>query len=243
MATNATNITDPLSEEILHSRWLGISVDSSNREEYLKVKGVDKFDTVIKNIEKLVYMRRMTNSKVDIAYKMLLLPENLSSIYSACKLAKKLGVQDFHVRPVDYERPDIPAHQKLPLNVELIEEQFAKCHEEETSEFRVFTVTHKFNASLHVKHDFTRCLATPLVIPILSDGNSYLCIDKKMDKAFKLGSCVPDPYAILTWWGSEEHRNLIKSVNISQCSRCTWSQYNRQIENAVLQDKMCLAFP
>lgn len=115
--------------------------------------------------------------------------------------------------------------------------------EEETEDFRVYTVTHKFSPDFHVKHDFTKCLATPLVIPILQDGNAYLCVDRKMERPYKLGSCYPDPESILSWWGSDYHRDIVKSVDTGLCSRCTWSEYNRQIEEVVLQDGMCLSFP
>ena len=180
---------------------------------------------------------------MDLCFQFLLLPENMYSILGACKLAKELGVQDFHVRPVDFERSDIQGSKKLEFDIPRIEEQFARCHEEETQDFRVYTVTHKFDRQYHVKHDFSRCLATPLLIPILTDGNAYLCVDKKMEAKFKLGSCYPAPEHILDWWGSDKHRELIKNVNINQCSRCTFGQYNAQIENVVLKDGMCLAFP
>ena len=131
----------------------------------------------------------------------------------------------------------------LEFDIKKIGEQFVKCHELEDENFKVFTVTHKFDQSFHVKHDFEQCLATPLVIPILSDGNAYYCVDKKMENKFKLGSCYPDPARILEWWGSDRHRGLVKSVNIDKCSRCTWSVYNSQVENVVLKDSMDVSFP
>ena len=154
-----------------------------------------------------------------------------------------MGVQDFHVRPVDFERNDIEGHGKLELDRSTILEEFERCHEEETEDFHVYTVTHKFNPNFHVKHDFAKCLATPLVLPILQDGNAYLCVDRKMERPFRLGSCYPKPESILTWWGSDYHRDIIKSVDIGLCSRCTWSEYNCQMEEVVLKDKMCLSFP
>ena len=239
VVTNATH----LDRSLLYCRWVALSVDAADGETYKRVKGADKFDRVIENIKKLANLKELTNSPVDLCFKFLVLPENQHQIYKTCKLAKELGVQDFHARPVDFERPDIVGAKPLLLDMVVIQEQFAKCHELETEEFHVYTVTHKFDSEFHVKHDFERCLATPLVIPILQDGNAYLCVDRKMEAKFKLGSCYPDPETILKWWGSEAHRNLIKSVDINNCSRCTWSQYNAQIEQSVIKDGMCLSFP
>lgn len=243
IVTNAVSISDELAEALMLCRWVALSVDAGDRLTYNLVKGRDKFDRVLDNITRLTNLRDKSNSKVDLCYKFLILPENMEEIYQACKLAKEIGVQDFHVRPVDFERPDILGANKLKLEIDLIQEQFAKCHEEETDNFHVYTVTHKFDDTLHVKHDFTQCLASPLVIPILQDGKAYLCVDKKMEANFRLGSCYPNPETILDWWGGNKHRELIKSVNINQCSRCTWSQYNQQIENVILKDGMCLSFP
>jgi len=239
LVTNATKII-PSS---MYCKWVALSVDSADKETYKKVKGVDRFDDVIFNIQRLANMKRGTWARVNLCFKFLILPENCHQIYEACKLAKELGVQHFHARPVDFERKDIKNNRKLEFDIKKIGEQFAKCHELEDENFKVFTITHKFDQSFHVKHDFEQCLATPLVIPILSDGNAYYCVDKKMENKFKLGSCYPDPARILEWWGSDRHRGLVKSVNIDKCSRCTWSVYNSQVENVVLKDSMDVSFP
>lgn len=240
--TNATLITDKLAESLIQCRWVALSIDAGDRDTYKAVKGKQYFDKAIAGVSKLTQLRRQNSSKVDLCYKFLVLPENVGSIHKACRLAKELGVQDFHARPVDFERKDIVGNKELVIDRAIVERQFAKCHELESKDFHVYTVTHKFDPEFHVRHDFEQCLATPLVIPILQDGNAYLCVDRKMESEFRLGSCYPDPEQTLTWWGSEEHRQMIKSLNIDQCSRCTWSQYNRQIEE-VVKDSMCLAFP
>ena len=239
VVTNAVRMGGELYGALSRCRWVALSVDAATRETYHQVKGRDYFEDVVGNLIGLVHYRNKLNSKVDLCYKFLILPENQYEIYRACQFARTVGVQDFHARPVDFERPDIKGNKPLLLDIPVIHEQFEKCHRLETEDFHVYTVTHKFDPEFHVKHDFNECLATPLVLPILQDGNAYLCVDKKMEKEFKLGSCDP-PEKILEWWGSDAHRELVKSVDINKCSRCTWSQYNQQMENL---DKLCLDFP
>ena len=242
--TNAVHMTPELMEALLLCQWVALSVDAADRETYRQVKGADCFAQATDNIRRLAELRQRKGSSVSLAFKFLFLPENIYSVYEACRLSKRLGVQDFHARPPDLERPDINyPSQKSPVDMRLLQELLELCHAEETSEFRVYTVTHKFDSDLQVVHNFTKCLASPLVIPILTDGNAYLCVDRKMEPSFRLGSCYPNPSSIREWWGSEQHRRLIKSVEISKCSRCTWGEYNRQIEDCVLDDKMCRSFP
>ncbi len=241
--TNAVSLSDELKEAIMECKWVSLSVDAGDFQSYNDIKGRNRFDNVVTNISRLVAAREKAKSEVFLVYKLLILPENADSIYQTCKLAKELGVQAIHIRPADFERSDIVGHKKLVIDVNKVQEQFARCHEIETDEFKVFTVTHKFDWEFHIKHDFKQCLATPLIAPILTDGNCYVCVDKKMEEKFKLGACYPDPEQVLTWWGSDKHRELIKSVNIDDCSRCTISQYNRQIEEVVIKDGMFLSFP
>lgn len=239
VVTNATYLIDSL----LYCRWVALSVDASNGATYKAIKGADKFNQVTGGIKRLAYCRKQTNLPVDLCFKFLIVPENQYEIYEACKLAKELGVQDFHARPVDFERKDIEGARQLKLDTESIHKQFALCHELETDDFRVYTVTHKFDKSFHVKYDYEKCLAAPLILPILTDGNAYLCVEHKMDSEYKLGSCYPDPNEILKWWGSDKHRQMIKSISPQRdCSRCIYCEYNKQIE-AIKQDTMCRSFP
>jgi len=115
----------------------------------------------------------------------------------------------------------------------------------EDEDFKVFTVTEKYDSEFHVKMNFNYCIATPLLIPILQDANAYICVDRKIEADYKLGSCNP-PSNILKWWGSNEHRQKLKSIKPERdcCNlRCTFSQYHKQMEDVVLMDTMMRAFP
>ena len=102
---------------------------------------------------------------------------------------------------------------------------------------------HKFDSKFHVQHTYKSCLASPIILPILTDGNAYICVEHKMQKQYRLGSCYPDPKEILNWWGGDEHRQVIKGmVPKRDCSRCVYSECNRQIEECVIRDNLCINF-
>jgi len=149
-------------------------------------------------------------------------------------------------RPVDLERSDINGHKKQVFNMELIYEQFARCHEIEDDNFSCYTIVHKFDKDFHVVQNFDRCLSSPLLMTVLTDGNSYVCVDKKMEKSYLLGSAFPEPLNILNWWGSEAHRERLKQIDVKRdCGnqRCTFCKYNEQIEQSVISDNFFLNFP
>ena len=221
--TNGVYMTD----ELQLCRWVGVSLDSADPLAYKQVRGTDDCMAVLKNI------KRLAQSKTtDVSVKVLVLPETLDSLVWTCEIAKAIGVKDFHVRPVDLERKD--SHlKKLELDMDKVQEAFAQCHEMETDDFRVFTVTHKYDGNFHVKHNFKRCLASPLVTQICTDGKMYACVDHRMEPRFEVKG-----------WGTDEHRKLLEGINPQkECSRCTWAEYNRQCEETVINDNLCRNFP
>jgi hypothetical protein len=87
---------------------------------------------------------------------------------------------------------------------------------------------------------------SPLILPLLQDGAGYICVDKKMEAKYRIGSGYPNPEQILEWWGGEKHRELVKSIKPkADCinNRCTGCEYNRQMEEVVINDSMFLSFP
>ncbi len=219
-----------------------IAKEDDGREEK------DLFDKVINNLRLLVRKKKETGSKIDIAYKFLIRPDNWQDIFKACELAKEIGVRDFHARPADLERKDFETVMELNYNIDEIHKLFDKCHELEDENFRVFTVMHKYNPDFRIMHTFCNCLSSPLMLQACSDGNVYVCADHRIEPRFKLANHFPNPEEILKVWGSEKHREILKSIDVNkECGRCTYGEYARQIEEVTLgtkeKDPMCMNFP
>ena len=227
--TNAVHLPDEMIDALLLCRWIGISLDSADMQVYEKVRGTNDCIKVLNNILKLTQRRTAT----DISIKVLVLPETIDSIVFTCQVAKDLGVQSFHVRPVDLERKDFNKAEKLDLDMGKVQGIFDECHALETPKFRVYTVTHKYNKDFHVKHDFNRCMASPLVAQICTDKKFYVCVDHRLEPRFEIEK-----------WGSDQHRKLLQGIEPDKdCGRCTWSEYNRQISECVIEDRLCRNFP
>ena len=247
VATNGVVINEELINAYARCRWVGISVDAATAETYLKGKKHDCFQQVLINISELVKTVRDERSDCDIAYKFLIMPYNQHEIYQACKLAKGLGVRDFHARPADYSHQGMGEIKKKTneFDIPLILEQFEKCQELETDKFRVFTVMHKFDETLRPQKDFTQCYAAPICIQLCADGNVYLCPDQRHNDFYKLGTHYPNPENILNFWGKERHQELVFKQGASQCNtRCTFAPYNKQCEELYIKnaDPMCWRF-
>jgi len=242
IATNGTNFSDKLVEQAVAScRWIGISVDSANAETYVIGRRANKFNDTITNIKRLAAEAKRTGAQCDIGFKFLIFDYNQHEIYDACKLAKETGARDFHARPADWRHQGLGEWQKKSseYDLEKIQEQFRLCHNLETEDFRVFTVTHKFNEDFTPRRDFTGCYASPICIQLCANGKIYLCPDVRHTDDYLLGEHFPDPNNIGIIWGNDNHRRLVFDEDSCQActSRCTFSPYNLQCEKLFIKDE------
>lgn len=246
VATNGTLFTPHLIEAMSTCRWVGISVDAATKETYKIGRKKDLFEKTISNIAKLVNYVGKHTSNCDVSYKFLIMPYNQHEIYQACKLAKELGVRDFHARPADFRHQGMGELKKKQneYNVVNIKEQFDKCHELENNHFRVFTVMHKFSEDFTPKRDFKNCYAAPLCIQLCADGNVYFCVDQRHQKKYLLGTHYPNPRNIKEFWGGKKHRKLVFGHTPKTCgTRCTFGFYNRLCEEVFMdKDPFCKNF-
>ena len=191
VATNGSMITDELAEEMMNCKWVAVSVDAGTEETFHKVHGVNKLQQVFSNISLLVEAKKRTGSKILISFRFLITPANWFEVDSACRVARRLGVDAFHARPADLERKDFAdgdtlGQQTTYYDIVMINERLTECHLLESDTFKVITATHKFNNKFKVFHPFKNCVASPLVLQVCADGNSYVCPDHKLEERFKL---------------------------------------------------------
>jgi MoaA/NifB/PqqE/SkfB family radical SAM enzyme len=248
IATNGTLFTKDLIKAMSETcRWLGISVDAATSNTYKIGRKVDLFNKAITNIKELVEYNSSTNNKCDVAFKFLIFNYNQHEIYEACKLAKSLGVKDFHARPADYSHQGMGelAKEIGGYDIDLVREECEKCHELEDDNFHVYTIYHKFDNLFKPLKNFTQCYASPCCIQLCADGGIYLCPDQRFQENYKIGTHYPNVEGIKEVWGKEKHYNLVFKEGYKNCTtRCTFAPYCRQCEELFIKDTdpMCWEF-
>jgi sulfatase maturation enzyme AslB (radical SAM superfamily) len=230
---------------VRYGKFIGISLDSATRENYARIKrvGPDLFDQAVENFRRLVEMKRRYDSKLEICLKFLIYPENAEYAYEACRLGKEMGADYFHGRPAAAENILGDKAYRLDFPMDIINEQMSRCFTLSDERYQVYGVRHKFTGTFNLRRDFTKCLAPPLLIQCGADGNVYLCVDHRGKKEYIIGSHFPDPAQILDFWGGQAHLEMMRTVNLDLCPRCTFSIYNEIIEKAIVDDTMCRNFP
>ncbi len=243
--TNGSLLTDKdiatMNETCL---WVGFSMDAATKDTYNAIKGItgSLFDKVVENMKKLV--KSMADNKGSVAYKYLLTPDNQHEIYDAIKLAKSIGVRDFHLRPAGWDNLTKTEGKKIDnYDFELIDKQLTEGHKLETKNFRVFGIRHKFNPDFTRKVNFKRCWAIPMLPTFGADGNVHTCFDMRGREDLILCRHEPDPSEILKVWNTEFHHEMIRNIDVTKCPRCTFGTYNDIVEKVIIEDGFCRNFP
>lgn len=217
--------------------WIGVSVDAATRETYKKIKGCDRFDRVIDNIQLL----KGALPKTEITFKYLLHPLNEKEVYRAIQLASEIGCNRIHIRPGSYAWFDTKGKQ-----FEFRERDYEDVESDvrlgktvfEINGFTVHAVTEKFNRMFKPKLTFDKCYAGFTTCYFAPDGKVGLCCDRRGDRRMMLGNVD----TIEALWGSKKHFEIINRVDVKKCPRCTYSHVNQIFENVIMEDRMMCDF-
>lgn len=239
LITNGTLFDDDsLDATAKTCRWAGISVDAGAPATYANLKNTDAqtFWRVMKNIRRLRDSIDKARSKCEIGYKFLIHPENQYEIADAARLARDSGAHDFQARPVGWTK------EPLVFDFPAIEEQFSAARQLEGPGFRVYAVTHKFEADFKKKIRFTKCRALPMHPTFGADGNVHLCFDRRGDPGLVLCPHYPSLSEVLAAWDSPRHHAMMDAIDPKDCPKCTFEVYNEIVEQGFLDDRFCRDF-
>ena len=230
LITNGTLLKGDVLEAARLCRWVGFSIDSATPWTYVKLKGYDKLESVLRGISSLA------GKGPAIGYKFLIHPENIGELYAACYIAREMGVNDFHARPL-YSPELVYTDEQVKLALSEIGRARADL---EGDHFRIYGIRHKFGS--HFERRLPEvCKVTPLAgLVFQADGRCTICCDKRGDEEAIL--CRWED--IREVWGSSKHRELMaRLVPSKHCHRrCTFSPYAEILDKVFVKDSMCRAF-
>ena len=136
LVTNGALLDDESIDLIKDFEWVRFSVDASDAETYMKVKRLNVFDKVIRNIEKLVKAKKPRNI---VGMSFIVCPDNYKNIHDFALLGKKLGVDN-----VRYSIAMTPEGDKLFEGIwDEIVEQLNRAKEHETEDFKIFSFSNR----------------------------------------------------------------------------------------------------
>ena len=207
-----TNGTRTLPPDVLSAlEWIRVSLDASTGEEYLGLKGVDLFDTVLSNIAS--YAQHCPT--VGVGY--VVTRKNLSQLEALVLLLRKVKASYIQLRPV-VDNSDL-----YPRGVDL---SYLKYYE--TKKFGVEIGGMTENA-VGGNNDLP-CYAHSITSVISGDGSVFLCGRLNIYDWLKpIGNIRSQRFSDI--WNGEERKRQAAMVGDSEfckktCPQCRISKFN-----------------
>lgn len=233
VATNAVLINKKITNKCLSSlTWIRISMNAGTKETYKKIhKSRDNdFNTVIKNMEEMVKIKKKNKYKCTIGVQIILLPENFNEIIVLAKLLKNIGLDYLTIKPFI----------KHPMSKHNIAKNFRDSDLLELDEkiktipdnnFKIIFRLHGFQ-KLSEKKPYKKCLGLPFFAEIVSDGNVYTCGPYLGNENFCYGNIYKNTFKEI--WESKRRKKILEFIqtklNPNKCmTNCRLDEINRYL--------------
>ncbi len=215
-----TNGTVDISESIHMLHWARVSLDSSTKEEYRKEKGVDCFDRVLGNLEKMSAARNPEHTFLGVGY--VLTTRNQGSLIELIRQLDKMGIDYIYLRPVE-EAADITPSLESLLDLR-------KKLAEMTSKTRIKYML-AISDRVVDRNAGLACIAHSLTSIIHANGDVALC-EKRREDGIILGNVRENSFEDI-WvspYREQVSQKLLKPECQSGCSACRVTGFNMIFE-------------
>lgn len=232
ISTNGTLFNKNMAEKTLpHLSWIRFSLDAATEDTYSKIHGVNGalFNTVIKNIETAVNIKKANDYNVDIGIQLILMPENINEIETLAKYCKSIGVDNFQVKPAHSHPKSSYTPGIYNLSQQTLKENLEKLEDDK------FTVVVRVKSMerLVLKRNYERCHGFDFYIIIDAKGNIVPCNIFYDNKDYIFGNLYKNTFEEI--WNSQERKDVINKIEQSKhcmCGdyRCRLDVLNRYLE-------------
>lgn len=106
-----SNGTVDISDCVNKLKWVRVSLDSSSRDEYKNEKGIDCFERVLKNLEKMSEARNSIDTFIGVGY--VLTTRNQRNLVELIKYLDDIGIDYIYLRPVEEAGSITPSLENL----------------------------------------------------------------------------------------------------------------------------------
>ena len=225
--SNGQLLAGDVAEQLYDAKWVRISFDSPNEEEYLKLRGLhgDEFQRVISNIKNFA-SKKSADCVLGVNY--VISRANFHRVYEAAKLLKELGVNNVKFAAVIENTPGY--HKGIK------DEVIRQIHQaDEDLSDNVFQVINNYESEWtdkqFTRQPFKTCYTCRLVTVIAADQKVYLCHTRAYDSSAIVGDLREKGFKEL-WFSEETKRRLMELQPERDCKNfCAYESRNCLIES------------
>ncbi|MCI9141171.1 MAG: radical SAM protein [Lachnospiraceae bacterium] len=215
-----SNGTVDISDCIDKLKWVRISLDSSTSEEYKREKGVDHFEHVLKNLEKMTEHRDPQKVFIGIGY--VLTTRNQGNLMGLINRLNDMEIDYIYLRPVEEAGDIMPSLENL-LD---LRRQLAEI----TANMRLkYMLT--INDRIVDKNAGLPCVAHSLTSIIHANGEVALC-EKRRGDGIIIGNVYEKSFKDI-WHSDYRKKASLKLLDANcqkGCSTCRITGFNMILE-------------
>lgn len=231
--TNGQALEGRKAELLFGAKWIRVSLESANADTYKKIRGVNTFDRVIKNISDFIQNKSTTCT---VGINCVITKDNYQEVYDLCKLMCKLGVDNIKLSPLRIDGDLGRYHKSFEM---IVKNQIRQAKNEfESNRFKIID---KYNGDAgleeHYQKPYHRCIIQEIFTVIGADCNVYFCHQRAYTKNGDIGSLKDRRFKEL--WYAEDTIKKVRELDACQdCNfRCVFDERNILLNNLLSIDK------
>lgn len=227
LISNGQLLSGEIAEQLYDAKWVRISFDSPNEEEYLKVRGLhgNEFKIVISNMENFASKKSAT---CVLGVNFVVSRANYHRVYEAVKLLKELGVDNVKFAAVI---ENVPGYHN-EIKDEVIRQIRQAGAEFSDNTFQVINnYENDWMDKQFTRQPFKTCYTCRLVTVVAADQKVYLCHTRAYDSTAVVGDLRGQSFKEM-WFSEEAKRRLMELRPEKDCRNfCAYEGRNMLIEN------------
>lgn len=233
--TNGSLLNGKKAELLKDAKWVRISLESVNEEEYCKVRGIKEgaFEKLCKNIQEFAKIKA---KNCELGINFVISKENYMEIRQVAELMKSLGVNHVKFSPLISTTTN---QYHAPFKDEVIQELGEMKEELQSDTFRIIDLyTADFEkAKEGFERTYRECPIKEFICILAANSKVYYC----HDKAYISNGCIFDlnKVSFKEGWYSEETTKLFHDFDAKKICKqhCVYDQRNELINSFLTMDK------
>ena len=225
--TNGSVITQRNVDTIIDNlQWIRISIAGGDKKSYEKVQGVDQFEKVVENIKLLSQRKTERNSNLNVGIRILVTPENISSLKNFANIIKTLNIDYLQFAPDQFT-----ADKGIFWNSSETQSTFREVKEIlESNKIKLLTTT--YMESQENLDSPRTCYAHFFMVSITAEGFLTFCKNARGEADFYIGNINKNSLSEI--WEDSKTKEIEKWVKPNNCGLfCKHMAINNTMEEIV----------
>lgn len=237
MITNGQALDERACESLYEAKWVRISMDSANADQYRKIRGVETYQKVLENIERFAKKKSKTCA---LGVNCVVTEDNCGDLYELCRIFSGLGVENIKFSPlmVKGEMPEYHANIKNKAESQIMraKDDFQKIN---------FSIIDKYTGDESFDRDFKKCEhchIKEIFTVIGADCKVYYCHQRAYTEQGMIGDISDISFKDM--WFSDKTTDKFRNLDPRrECNfKCAFEERNIMLDRLVNMDKQHINF-